>query len=134
VLRNTLKPPVDLVIRTADEARSSLQSDVSLTPVTPVTPVTAEGLTALHDLIKRDVCAPDEASKQKLVSAAKISVAKQSLLQDHNRLLYNINNEDKVRRTTRSLVLSDGKGQGKVMRWEDLERARAERAARAIAA
>jgi hypothetical protein len=141
VLCNTPKPPVDLVIRTADEARSSLQSDVPLTPVTPVTPVTAEGLTALHDLIKRDVCAPDEASKQhlerrvqKLVSAAKISVAKQSLLQDHNRLLYNINNEDKVRRTTRSLVLSDGKGQGKVMRWEDLERARAERAARAIAA
>jgi hypothetical protein len=141
VLRNTPKPPVDLVIRTDDEARSSLQSDVPLTPVTPVTPVTAEGLTALHDLIKRDVYAPDEASKQrlerrvqKLVSAAKISVAKQSLLQDHNRLLYSINNEAKVRRTTRSLVLSDGKGRGKVMRWEDLERARAERAARVIAA
>ena len=95
----------------------------------------------LHDLIKRDAGAPDEASKQrlerrvqKLVSAAKISVAKQSLLQDHNRLLCNINNEATVRRTTPSLVLSDGKGEGKVMRWEDLERARAERAAREMAA
>ena len=95
----------------------------------------------LHDLIKRDASAPDEASKQrlerrvqKLVSAAKISVAKQSLLQDHNRLLCNINNEATVRRTTRSLVLSDRKGEGKVMRWEDLQRARAERAAREMAA
>jgi hypothetical protein len=104
VLRNTPKPPVDLVIRTANKARSFLQSDVPLTPVTPVTPVTAEGLTALHDLIRRNVYAPNKASKQrlerqvqKLVSAAKISVAKQSLLQDHNRLLYSINNEAKVR-------------------------------------
>ncbi|RII17534.1 hypothetical protein CUC08_Gglean002374 [Alternaria sp. MG1] len=137
VLRNTPKPPADLVVSVANEVGSSSQSDVPLTPATPVTPVTAEGLTVLHDLIKRDAGAPDEASKQrlerrvqKLVSAAKISVAKQSLLQDHNRLLCNINNEATVRRTTRSLVLSDGKGEGKVMRWEDLQRARAERAAR----
>jgi hypothetical protein len=40
----------------------------------------------------------------------------------------------KVRRTTRSLVLKNGKGEGKVMRWEDLEKARAERTAREIAA
>ncbi|KAB2106160.1 hypothetical protein AG0111_0g6188 [Alternaria gaisen] len=137
VLRNTPKPPADLVVSVANEVGSSSQSDVPLTPATPVTPVTAEGLTVLHDLIKRDAGASDEASKQrlerrvqKLVSAAKISVAKQSLLQDHNRLLCNINNEATVRRTTRSLVLSDGKGEGKVMRWEDLQRVRAERAAR----
>jgi hypothetical protein len=142
VLRRMPKPPVDLVIPTTNVARSFSQSDVPLTPVTPVTPVTAEGFTVLHDLIKRDVCAPDEVSRQrlerrvqKLVSAAKISVAKQSLLlQDHNRLLYNINNEAKVRRTTRSLVLKDGKEEGKVMRWEDLERVRAERTAREVAA
>jgi hypothetical protein len=138
VLRNTPKPPVDLVVPTANEVGSSSQSALLLTPATPVT---AEGLTALHDLIKRDVCAPDEASRQrlerrvqKLVSAAKISVAKQSLLQDHNHLLYNINNEAKVRRATRSLVLSDGKGEGKVMLWEDLEKARTKRAAREMAA
>ena len=122
VPRNTPKPPAGLVVPAANEVGSS-QSDVPLTPATPVTPVTAEGLTVLHDLIKRDAGGSDEASKQrlerrvqKLVSAAKISVAKQSLLQDHNRLLCNINNEATVRRTTRSLVLSDGKGEGKVMR------------------
>jgi hypothetical protein len=142
VLRNTPKPPVDLVVPTVnDVVGSSSQRDLLLTPVTPVTPATAEGFTVLHDLIKRDVCAPEEASRQrlerrvqKLVSAAKISVAKQGLLQEHNRLLYTINSEAKVRRTTRSLVLQDGKGEGKVMRWEDLEKARAERAAREMAA
>jgi hypothetical protein len=142
VLRKTPKPPADPVVPIANEiVGTSSQSDTLLTPVTPVTPVTAEGLSVLHDLIKRDVCTPDEAGKQrlerrvqKLVSAAKISVAKQSLLQDHNRLLYNINNEAKVRRTTRSLVLNNRKGQGKVMLWEDLEKARAERAARETAA
>lgn len=104
VLRNTPKPPVDLVVSTVGEVGSSSQSDSLLTPTTPVTPVTAEGFTMLHDLIKRDVYASDEASRQrlerrvqKLASAAKISVAKQSLLQDHNRLLYNVNNEAKVR-------------------------------------
>ncbi|KAF7671062.1 hypothetical protein GT037_010843 [Alternaria burnsii] len=141
VLRNTPKLPADLVVSVANEVGSSSQSNVPLTPATPLTPVTAEGLTVLHDLIKRDAGAPDEASKQrlerrvqKLVSAAKISVAKQSLLQDHNRLLCHINNEATVRRTTRSLVLSGGKGEGKVMRWEDLQRVRAERAAKELAA
>jgi hypothetical protein len=98
-------------------------------PLTTVTPVTAEGLTWLTDLIKQDACAAvsDEASRQrlqrrvqKLASAAKISFAKQSLLQDHNRLLYKINSEAKVRRSTRSLVI----GTAKVIEWEDLERAR----------
>jgi hypothetical protein len=141
VLRSMAKPPVDLIVPAINVVGSSSQSDVLPTLSTPVTPVTAEGLTALHDLIKRDACAPDDTSRQrlerhveKLVSAAKISIAKQSLLQDHNRLLYNINNEAKVRRTTRSLVLKDGKGEGKVMRWEDLEKARAERAAKEMAA
>lgn len=115
MLRNTPKLPADLVVSVANEVGSSSQSNVPLTPATPLTPVTAEGLTVLHDLIKRDAGAPDEASKQrlerrvlKLVSAAKISVAKQSLLQDHNRLLCHIN--------------------------EDLQRVRAERAAKELAA
>jgi hypothetical protein len=67
---------------------------------------------------------------QKLASAAKISFTKQSLLQDHNRLLYRINSEAKVRRPTRSLVI----GTAKVMEWEDLERARAERTSKDKAA
>jgi hypothetical protein len=67
---------------------------------------------------------------QKLASAAKISFAKQSLLQDHNRLLYRINSEAKVRRSTRSLVI----GKAKVMSYEDLDEARVARAAKDKAA
>jgi hypothetical protein len=67
---------------------------------------------------------------QKLVSAAKIAFAKQNLLQDYNRLLYRINNEAKVRQSTQSLVI----GTAKVMKWEDLESARADRVAKDKAA
>ena len=45
-------------------------------------------------------------------------------------LLKKINSEAKVRRSTRSTVL--GKGQGKVMSFEDIEAARAARAAKDI--
>jgi hypothetical protein len=38
-----------------------------------------------------------------------------------------INNEAKVRRSTKSLVLGNAKGEGKVMSYEDLEEARAKR-------
>jgi hypothetical protein len=101
--------------------------------------VTVEALTSLHDLIKQDTCAAlsDEASRrrlqmrvQKLASAAKISFAKEGLLQNHNRLLYRINNEAKVRRSTRSLVI----GKAKVMSYEDLDIARAARKAKDKAA
>jgi hypothetical protein len=69
---------------------------------------------------------------QKLASAAKISFARQGLLQDHNRLLYKINNEAKARRTTQSVLLR--KGKAKVMSYEDLKEARAKRAAKDKAA
>jgi hypothetical protein len=99
VLRNMPKPHAEHDKPRADVATTSTTSDV---PLTPITPVTVEGLTWLTNLIKQDACAvpSDKASRQrlqrcvqKLASAAKISFAKQSLLQDHNRLLYNINNE-----------------------------------------
>ena len=101
--------------------------------------IPAETLTSLHNLIKQDACAAafDDAGIQrlqrrveKLASAAKISPAKQSLLQDCNRLLYRINNEAKVRRSTRSLVI----GMAKVMSYEDLSKARAARIAKDKAA
>jgi hypothetical protein len=139
VLRDMPKPPTEQSSSTATVAATSSQNEVPPTPVTPVTPVTVEALTSLHGLIKQDICAAelDDAGKQrlqrrvgKLESAAKVSFAKQSLLQDHNRLLYRINNEAKVRRSTRSLVI----GTAKVMKYEDLERAREERAATAKAA
>ena len=98
----------------------------------PITPVTTEAVRSLHNLIKQETCALiDEPSKQrlqrhvqKLASAAQISFAKQTLLQDQNRFLTKINNEAKVRRSTRSVVL----GKAKVMSYEDLEEARAKRA------
>lgn len=136
VLRNMPKPPAEPGNSGVDVAATSCPNDV---PLTPVTPVTVEGLTWLTELIKQDAgaAASDEASRQrlqrrvqKLASAAKISFAKQSLLQDHNHLLYDINNEAKVRRSTRSLVI----GKAKVMKWEDLERVRAERVAKNKAA
>jgi hypothetical protein len=136
VLRSMPRPPTEHGDPAGDVAVTSSPDEV---PLTPVTPVTAEGLTSLTNLFEQDAIAPvsDEASRQrlqrrvrKLASAAKISFAKQSLLQDHNRLLYRINSEAKVRRSTRSLVL----GTAKVIEYEDLVKARADRTAKDKAA
>jgi hypothetical protein len=85
----------------------------------------------LHNLIKADARALDEASQkrlqrhvQKLASAARVSFAECALLQDQNQSLIKINKEAKVRRSTRSVVL----GKAKVMSYEDLEEAQAKRA------
>ncbi|KAF1360962.1 hypothetical protein EJ07DRAFT_154345 [Lizonia empirigonia] len=81
-------------------------------------------------MITQDAHAIDQTSKQrlqghvkKLASAAQISFAERALLQDQNRFLSNMNNEAKVRRSTKSQVL----GKAKVMSYEDLEEARAKR-------
>ncbi|KAF1959941.1 hypothetical protein CC80DRAFT_545367 [Byssothecium circinans] len=89
---------------------------------------------SLHNLINQELNDPSkprlQRHVQKLASAAKISFAKQALLQDQNRFLSKINNEVKVRRSTRSVVL----GKAKVMSYEDLEEARAKRATQEKAA
>ena len=51
-------------------------------------------------------------------------MAKQNLLRDQNRFLAKINNKAKVRRSTKSKII----GTARVMSYEDLERARLERA------
>jgi hypothetical protein len=136
VLWDILKLPTAHDNSRADVAATSSPNEV---PLTPVTPVTAEGLTWLTNLIKQDACAAasDEARRQrlqrrvqKLASAAQKSFAKQSLLQDHNQLLYEINNKAKIRRSTRLL----GIGTAKVMKWENLERVWAEHVAKDKAA
>jgi hypothetical protein len=106
------------------------QDEVLNVPVTPVIPVTTEGIASMHDIITHDARALDEMSKrrlqrhvQKLASAAQISFAERALLQDQNRFLSKMNNEAKVRRSTKSQVL----GKAKVMSYEDLEEARAKR-------
>ena len=87
---------------------------------------------SLHNLIiEQDARALDEKSKQslqrhllKFSKAAHLSFAKGALQQNHIRLLLKVNNEAKVRRSTKSLVL----GTAKVMGYEELRDARAKRA------
>ena len=112
---------------------SSYQQDE--VPQTPVTPVSAEALTSLHDLIKQDAHTLNETSIQrlqrhiqKLANAAQISFAERALLHDQNKFLTRMNNEAKIRRSTKSVVL----GKAKVMSYEDIEEARAKRAAKEV--
>ena len=63
---------------------------------------------------------------QKMATAAQISFTECALLQDQNQFLFEINNEAKVRRSARSVVL----GKAKVMSFEDLGEARAKRDAK----
>ena len=114
--------------------RGPLQGNPALptAPVTPVTPVTAEAFTSLQDLIlERDAHALDDTERQslqrhlqKLTKAAKTSIARSALQQERIQFLLDINNEAKVRRSTKSLVL----GKARVMSYKDLEAARANRA------
>ncbi|KAF2468782.1 uncharacterized protein BDR25DRAFT_176650, partial [Lindgomyces ingoldianus] len=98
----------------------------------PVTPVSAEGLTSLQNIImKYNTDAMDETSKlrfyrhlQKFAKAAQASFAKGALQQNQIRLMMKINNEAKVRRSTKSVVL----GTAKIMSYEDLVDARVKRA------
>ncbi|KAF2818931.1 hypothetical protein CC86DRAFT_308292, partial [Ophiobolus disseminans] len=99
------RPPAQLPVPGAKEIAvvPSAQDDV---PRTPITPVTAEALILLHNLIKENARTLDEGSQRRL--------------QRH------INKEAKVRRSTRSVVLE----KAKVISYEDLEEARAKRAAK----
>jgi hypothetical protein len=137
VLNHVLKPVAEVVVLRPDIASTNAPDEVLQTPVTPVTPVTAEALTSLHNIIKQDIYVLNKMSKahlqrhvQKLASAAQVSFAEWALLKDRNQFLFKINNEAKVRRSTKSLML----GKAKVMSYEDLEKARAKRAAKERAA
>jgi hypothetical protein len=134
VLRVTPKPPAQATVPRADEIQvgSCHQDEV---PQTPVTLVSAEGLASLQNLIKQDALTLNETSiprlqrhVQKLANAAQMSFAQCALLDDQNQLLTRMNNEAKVRRSTRSVIL----GKAKVMSFEDIEVARAARAAKEV--
>jgi hypothetical protein len=99
--------------------------------------MSAEGLASLHSLIKQDAHTLDgtsiqrlERHIQKLVDAAQISFAERDLLHDQKQMLTRMNNEAKVRRSTKAVVL--GQGQGRVMSFEDIEAARAARATKEV--
>ncbi len=130
VLRSMPAPLAEPAIPRADEVKvGSCRQDVE--PQTPVTPVSAESFMSLQNLIiQRDAHALDETSKQNLArhlqkctKAFQKSSALGILQEDRIQLLTTINNEAKVRRSTKSLVL----GKAKVMSYEDLEEARAKR-------
>jgi hypothetical protein len=61
-----------------------------------------------------------------LANAAQISFAERAPLRDQNHFLTRMNNEAKVRRSTKSVVL----GKAKVMCYEDIEEARTKRTAK----
>ena len=97
--------------------------------------MSAEALASQHNLIKQDAHTLNETSVQrlqrhvqKLVNAAQISFAERALLHDQNQLLTRMNNEAKVRRSIKSVVL----GRAKIMSFEDIEVARVTRAAREV--
>ena len=99
-------------------------------PRTPLTPISIEALTSLQNIIVQDACTLDETSRrnlerhlQKLAKAAGTFCAKNALQQDQVSFLLKANNEAKVRRATKSIVL----GKAKVMSYNDLVAARAAR-------
>lgn len=100
-------------------------------PVTPVTPVTAEGFASLCDLkLERDTHALKYAEMQRLQrDLQKLTKAAQSLLvwgtlqEEQIQFLRQTNDEGRARRAEKSLVL----GKARVMSYEDLEAARADR-------
>lgn len=139
MLKNLVKPLAELPAQDAGGEpasrpgpRQDEMSRISVTPVTPVTPVTAEAFLALHNFIlERDAQALEETGKQniqrhlqKLTRGAQTSIARGALQQERIRSLLKTNNEAKVRRTTKSLVL----GKAKVMSYEDQVEARTKRA------
>ena len=132
VLSDIPQPQAESTAPIMNEVRIGYYSQVT-SPKTPVTPVSVEAVASLHQLIKQDTHLLDEASKQrlqwrvqKLTSATQLSFTERALLQDHIQFLADINNEAKVRRATKSKII----GTARVMSYEDLEKARAERAAK----
>ena len=96
VLRHTPKPPAELTVPKANVVASCTPNQVAQTPLTPVT---TDALTSLHNLIEQELIDPSKHHVQrhipKLASAAKISFAKQILLQDQNQFLSKLNSEAK---------------------------------------
>jgi hypothetical protein len=137
VLNVTPKPPAQPTLLRVDEIKVGPrhQDEVPQTPMTPMTPVSAEGLTSLHNLIQQYAHALNGTSVQrlqrhvqKLANAAQISFAERALLHDQNEMLSKMNNEAKVRRSTKSVVL----GKARIMSFEDIETARMARAAKEV--
>ncbi|KAK0247512.1 hypothetical protein LTS16_026050 [Friedmanniomyces endolithicus] len=131
VLVDLPEQPADSLVQAAVlQQGSRSRNDV---PHTPVTPISAEAVSALHDLIRKDALALDAASQQrlqrrleKLTNATQLSFAERTLLQEQDQFLTSINNEAKVRRSTKTTII----GKARVMSYEDLQKARTDRSAK----
>ena len=95
-----------------------------------MTPVSAESIISLQNLIKQDAHTLNRTSTQRLerhvqkpTNAAQMSFAESAFFYDQKQMSISLNNEAKVRLSTRSIVL----GKAKVMSFEDIEVARAAR-------
>ncbi|KAK7189938.1 transposase [Paraphaeosphaeria sporulosa] len=134
VLRSMPKPPdpeVDNVMSGPCQlVRSDQRQDWAIQ--SPKTPVSAEGFNSLQNMIvQQNTHACDETGRwrlqrliQKLGKAAQIAFAKGLLQHNHIRFLMKINDEAKVRRSTKPIVL----GTARIMSYEDLVDARVKRA------
>jgi hypothetical protein len=125
VLRSMPAPPAEPAIPRVDEVKvGSRRQDVEVhyqqdeELQTPLTPVSAEAFISLQNrIIQQDAHTLDETSKQNLAKhlqkctkAFQKSSALSVLQEDRIRFLTTINNEAKVRRSTKSLVLGRAKG------------------------
>jgi hypothetical protein len=82
-------------------------------PQTPTTPVLAEAFLSLYIMIQQDTSNRTSMTRvqrrvQKLANAGHKAIAYYALLEHEKQLLEKINNEAKVRRSTKSIVLRKG--------------------------
>jgi hypothetical protein len=130
VLRVTPKPPP--LSQVTDSRINEIQVDSSKNEIlqTPVTPVSAEAFVSLYNQIEQNIHTEPGLSRlqkcvQKLANAGQSTFAECALLQDQNQLLRKLNNQAKVRRSTKSNILA--RGEGRVLSFEDIIAARAAR-------
>lgn len=145
VLQSMPKPPPEQTPVDTNEIEAVTNpQDAVQSPITPVTPVTTQGIASLQNTIIKQatqcldqtIIASLQKSVQKMSKAAHLAFSKGILQRDQIQFLMKINDESKVRRSTKGHILGRRveKGEGAVMGWDQLEAARATRAEHAAAA
>lgn len=135
VLNTMPKPPTKLIISEVDKVMVGPYRPVGpgspQDVQSPKTPILVGGLVSLQNLIIQQITHAFDGTNrqrlqrliQKLSKAAQMSFTKGILQQNHIRFLMTINNEAKVRRSTKPVVL----GTARIMSCQDLKEARAKR-------
>lgn len=136
VLHNLPRPTHGIVNVEGSETTPQQQGSTTPPPLTPVTPASTEAFSMLQNLTVAQYASQlNDTSKrnlqrhlQKFAKGTGAVVAKTMLQEDQISFLLRTNNEAKVRRTTKLLVL----GNAKVMSFEDLAAAGVKRAERDV--